>query len=190
MASFSKEIATLPPELQALMLEELHRIASRFMYAENQGHTLQATALVNEAYIKLAEKTIQITDKQHFVAIAAQQMRRILVDHAREKQANKRGGKQYKVTLVEQSHGSQASSNLEQIELIYVDELLKQLASFDSRAAQIFELKLFSMLSHPEIAQVLELSLATIERDIQAAKAWFKIQINNDKLPISAHKEN
>ena len=182
MTSFSSEIASLPTELQALMLEELHRIAVRFMYSEQQGHTLQATALVNEAYLKLADKTMHIADKKHFVAIAAQQMRRILVDHARQKNADKRGGKQHKVTLLEQPSDMQSSIGHDHVELIYIDKLLHQLSSFDPRAAHIFELKLFSMLSHPEIAEVLGLSLATIERDVQAAKAWLKIQIKTDDL--------
>jgi RNA polymerase sigma factor (TIGR02999 family) len=188
MTSFSNEIASLPTELQSVMLEELHRIAARFMYSEQQGHTLQATALVNEAYLKLADKTMHIADKKHFIAIAAQQMRRILVDHARQKNANKRGGKQHKVTLVEQPLDSQSDMGHDSIELIYIDELLNQLAAFDPRAAHIFELKLFSMLTHPEIAELLGLSLATIERDIQAAKAWLKIQMKTDDVSTNKNK--
>ena len=190
MASFSYEIASLAPELQTLMLDELHRIASRFMNAENKGHTLQATALVNEAYLKLAKKPVTIVDKQHFIAIAAQQMRRILVDHAREKNAAKRGGKQFQITLVEQVSDKSEPLNQDPVELIYIDELLNQIASFDPRASQIFELKLFSMLTNSEIAQVLEISIATVERDIQAAKAWFKVQIHAEKQTPLAQKEN
>ncbi|MBT1451874.1 sigma-70 family RNA polymerase sigma factor [Glaciecola sp. XM2] len=188
MTSFSSEIASLPTALQSVMLEELHRIAARFMHSEQQGHTLQATALVNEAYLKLADKTMHIADKKHFIAIAAQQMRRILVDHARQKHADKRGGKQQKVTLLEQPADIQPGIGHEHIELIYIDELLHQLAAFDPRAAHIFELKLFSMLTHPEIAEVLGLSVATIERDIQAAKAWLKIQMKTDDLSTNKKK--
>ena len=190
MPSFSNEIISLPPELQALMLEELHRIALRFMQSEQQGHTLQATALVNEAYIRLADKTMYISDKKHFIAIAAQQMRRILVDHAREKNAAKRGGKQYKVTLLEQASDTNSSQGNQGLELIYIDELLDQLSEFDPRAARIFELKLFSMLTHPEIAEVLALSLATVERDIQAAKAWLKVKMKADKTHVGKHNRN
>lgn len=194
MPSFSDEIASLPAELQSLLLEELHRIASRFMYSEQQGHTLQATALVNEAYLKLADKTMQIADKTHFIAIAAQQMRRILVDHARTKNADKRGGKQFKVTLVD--HGSNIERNIEHsagqehVELIYIDQLLDQLASFDPRASKIFELKLFSMLTHPEIAKVLKLSLTTVERDIHIAKTWFKVQMKAEAQNGDSAKED
>ncbi|MEP1448230.1 MAG: ECF-type sigma factor [Paraglaciecola sp.] len=185
MSTFSNKIESLPTEIQSLVLEELHRIASRFMRGEQQGHTLQATALVNEAYLKLANKTMHVVDKKHFTAIAAQQMRRILVDHAREKNAAKRGGNQVKVTLVDHHGDINALCGHNQLELIYIDELLNQLATFDSRASQIFELKLFSMLSHPDIAELLQLSLATIERDIQAAKAWFKVQLQAETLNSS-----
>ncbi|MEP4890915.1 MAG: ECF-type sigma factor [Aliiglaciecola sp.] len=184
MPSFANKIESLPPDMQSLMLAELHRIASRFMGAEQQGHTLQATALVNEAYVKLADKSMNITDKQHFIAIAAQQMRRILVDHAREKHATKRGGKQIKVTLADQQGDEALFSNQDQVELMYIDKLLSQLASFDQRASQIFELKLFSMLTHAEIADLLELSVPTVERDIQAAKAWFKVQMNEPRAGL------
>ncbi len=190
MSSFANKIESLSPEVQSLMLAELHRIASRFMCAEQQGHTLQATALVNEAYIRLAEKTMNIADKQHFIAIAAQQMRRILVDHAREKYAAKRGGKQIKVTLVDQQGDIAQLSSQDQVELMYIDELLNQLACFDQRASQIFELKLFSMLTHPEIADLLGLSVATVERDIQAAKAWFKVQIHANNSSSSSPERN
>lgn len=181
MPSFSNEIAALPPELQALMLQELHNIASRFMHQENAGHTLQATALVNEAYVKLADKTMDIVDEKHFVAIAAQQMRRILVDNARKKQAAKRGGRPLKMTFEEHAIASETESPNHQVELLYINKLLDELASFDERASQIFEIKLFSMLGNEDIAKIMDVSLTTVERDIKAAKAWFKLQLNNHK---------
>ncbi|WP_371195986.1 ECF-type sigma factor [Glaciecola sp. SC05] len=180
MSTFSNEIACLPFDLQALMLDELHNIASRFMNKESAGHTLQATALVNEAYVKLADKTVHFVDKQHFVAIAAQQMRRILVDSARQKQAAKRGGRPIKITLEESAIASPTELPNQQIELLYINELLDELASFDARASKIFEIKLFSMLGNEDIAKIMELSLATVERDIKAAKAWFKLQIRKN----------
>lgn len=178
MSSFSDQISSLPADLQSLMLTELHDIASRFMYKEQDGHTLQATALVNEAYLKLADKTMHIIDKQHLIAIAAQQMRRILVDHARQKQAAKRGDRPLKMDFFEDLIVDPVSRSEEQVELLYIDELLNELASFDQRAAQIFEIKLFSMLGNPDIANIMNISLATVERDMKAAKAWFKLKVN------------
>ncbi len=177
MSSFSSQIESLPVDLQSVMLSELHRIARRFMQSESNDHTLQATALVNEAYVKLSAKSMVISDKQHFIAIAAQQMRRILVDHAREKNALKRGGPQVKMTLVDE-HVDASSNNANQaLELIYVDKLLNELSTFDERASKVFELKMFSMMTNPEIAKVMSLSLATVERDLKAAKAWFAVQL-------------
>jgi RNA polymerase sigma factor (TIGR02999 family) len=158
---------------QALLIGELHRVAKHYMYNENAGHTLQATALVNEAYVKLAGKSIEVTNKSHFIALAARQMRRILVDHARQKVASKRGGQAVQITLA----GVAGDDDNEIIELIYIDKLLKQLASFDSRAAQVYELRLFSALTNPEIALIMGISLATVERDAKISKAWLKMEM-------------
>ena len=156
--------------LDVTIFLELRRIANHYMHLENAGHTLQATALVNEAYLKLSSHPLQLNDKKHFLALAAKQMRHILVDHARKKSAQKRGGDVLMVTLNE-SVGI-ASDHLN--ELIYLDELLSELAEFDPRGTQIFELKLFSALTNQEIADLLVLSLATVERDLKATKAWLK----------------
>lgn len=159
--------------LDEKIIFELHRIASHYMRREHAGHTLQATALVNEAYLKLMSHPLQVNDKNHFLALAAKQMRHILVDHARQKSAQKRGGDQLNVSLNE-SVGV-VSNHIN--ELIYIDELLLELAKFDPRGAQIFEIRLFSALSNQEIADTLQLSLTTVERDIKATKAWFKTHL-------------
>lgn len=158
------------------LLHELHRLANYYMHNERPGHTLQATALVNEAYIKLCNDGLTINDKQHFFALAAQQMRRILVDHARQKSAQKRGGDCLMVTL-NHSMGVVAEQSSD---LVYLDELLTQLAKFDPRGAQILELKLFTAMNNSEIANILALSLTTVERDIKAVKAWISSQLHND----------
>jgi RNA polymerase sigma factor (TIGR02999 family) len=163
---------TLSSKLPDTVVDELHRMASCYMHRENAGHTLQATALVNEAYLKLASHPLVVNDKQHFLALAAKQMRHVLVDHAREKSAQKRGGELLMVTLNESAGVAANQVN----ELIYLDELLQQLTQFDPRGAHIFELKLFSALTNPEIAELLQLSLTTVERDLKAAKAWLKTQ--------------
>ena len=172
---FAQSIDSLSHEMQVALIDELNRIARRYMQSEHAGHTLQAAALVNEAYINLVGKSIEVTDRGHFIALAAQKMRRILVDHARAKISAKRGSKPVMITL-----SQVASDNSDDnIDLIYLDELLGQLAEFDERAAQIFELKMFSSVTNDEIAGLLKLSVATVERDLKAAKAWLKNQMQN-----------
>lgn len=178
---FAQTIENLPADMQATLLSELNRIARRYMQAEHAGHTLQATALVNEAYVNLAGKSIQVSDKSHFIGLVAQKMRRILVDHARAKISEKRGSRPVMVTLSEiASHSSQ-----DNIDLIYLDELITQLSDFDSRGAHIFELKMFSSITNDEVASLLNLSVATVERDLKAAKAWLKNQMrSSDKSAV------
>ncbi|WP_371192883.1 ECF-type sigma factor [Glaciecola sp. SC05] len=172
---FTQAIQDLPAHMQSALLAELNQIAHRYMLAEHAGHTLQATALVNEVYVNMAGKNINVDSKSHFIALAAQNMRRILVDHARAKTSAKRGNRPIMVTLAEAIN--QADNH--NIDLIYLDKLLIQLSNFDQRAAQIFELKLFSSLTNDEIAKVLALSNATVERDLKAAKAWLKHQMQS-----------
>jgi RNA polymerase sigma factor (TIGR02999 family) len=170
---FAQTIDNLPADMQTALLKELNRIARRYMQTEHAGHTLQATALVNEAYVNLAGKSIQVSDNSHFIALVAHKMRQILVDHARAKVSEKRGSRPIMVTL----SGIASMDNNDNIDLIYLDELLTKLAEFDSRAAHIFELKMFSSITNDEVASLLEISLATVERDLKAAKAWLKIQM-------------
>jgi RNA polymerase sigma factor (TIGR02999 family) len=171
---FDKMMISISPSEQVKLMDELHRVAKRYMFKENAGHTLQATALVNEAYVKLAGKTIDVSNKHHFIALAARQMRRILVDHARQKLTDKRDSPAIQITLA-----NVAGGNDHVIELIHVDKLLKELSSFDARAAQVYELKIFSALTNAEIASILGISLATVERDAKVAKAWLKVELQN-----------
>lgn len=174
---FTQAIQDLPADMQSALLAQLNQIAHRYMQAEYAGHTLQATALVNEVYVNMAGKNINVDSKSHFIALAAQKMRRILVDHARAKTSAKRGNRPLMVTLAE-AVNQDDNININ-IELIYLDKLLIQLSKFDQRAAHIFELKLFSSLTNDEIANVLALSHATVERDLKAAKAWLKHQMQS-----------
>lgn len=172
---FAQTIENLPANMQATLLSELNSIARRYMQGEQLGHTLQATALVNEAYVNLAGKSLQVSNKSHFIGLVAQKMRRILVDHAREKISEKRGSRPVMVTLSEIS----SISSKDNIDLIYLDELITQLCEFDSRCAHIFELKMFSTITNDEVASLLNISVATVERDLKAAKAWLKNQMQS-----------
>ncbi len=160
-------------QITPLILDELHRLAMRYMKSENAGHTLQSTALVNEAYLKLVKMDIEYQDRLHFYAIAAKQMRRILVDHARQKLSAKRGGGQHKINIEDAVVYIQGNET----ELIILDELMQKLEGFDDRGARMFELRVFSGLSNQEIADVEQVSLATVEREIRVVKAWLKTSI-------------
>ncbi len=154
--------------LTPIIIDELHRLARHYMQNESPNHTLQATALVNEAYMKLIKMDVSWSDRVHFFAVAATQMRRILVDHARSKLTTKRGGEFQRVTLDEgYSYSTENNS-----ELIYIDELLTKLSQFDEKSARMFELRLFAGLSNEEIAEVEKVSISTIERELRTAKAW------------------
>ncbi len=159
-------------EMIALVYRELHRLASRVMHGENAGHTLQATALVSEAYLKLfGGAPVKPNDSQHFFALAAQQMRRILVDHARAKHANKRGG--VKVSLDEMY---QISSEPD-AGLVLVDEALKELQELDGEAAHVVELKFFGGYTDQETANIMGINVAKVRRDWEFARAWLHHQL-------------
>ena len=136
---------------------------------------MQATALVNEAYVNLSGKTLELEDKQHFIAIAARQMRRILVDHARKKLSDKRRHQSSNLSFAELE-----SNELSPFALIEIDRMLDSLSALDERAAKVYELRLFSGLVNAEIADLLDISLATVERDAKAAKAWIKSELASE----------
>jgi RNA polymerase sigma-70 factor, ECF subfamily len=155
--------------LTPLVYDELHRLANRYMRGEQPGHTLQTTALVNEAYIKLVDSSrVRWQNRSHFFAIAAQLMRRILVDFARRRRYQKRGADWQRVTLAE---GLDIAVNND-ADLVAVDEALEALAKLDPRKAQVVELRFFGGLSLEETAEALKLSTDTVGRDWRAAKAW------------------
>ena len=156
-------------QLMPLVERELHRIARRCMAGERAGHSLQATALVNEAYLRLIDaQQVKWQDRAHFLAMSARLMRRILVDWARSKQYQKRGGGALKVTFDEAL--PVASERGE--DLIALDEALQALAKFDERKSKVIELRFFGGLSVEETASVLSVSVDTVMRDWKLAKAW------------------
>lgn len=163
-------------ELMPLVYEELRRQASRFLRKERSGHTLQTTALIHEAYLKLIDqKNVEWQNRAHFYAIASTAMRRILVDYARERHREKRGGAAEALPLDE---ALQISAKEKSIDLVALDEALTRLAELDERQARIVELKYFSGLDNDETAAVLGVSNATVRRDWNFAKAWLKQEIS------------
>lgn len=156
-------------ELVPVVYAELRILAESYMRKERPGHTLQPTALVNEAWMKLADQTrVEWKGRAHFFGIAAQAMRRILVDHHRKRSAARRGGGEAAVTLVD----GPAETFQDPLDFIALDEALDELAELDPRAARIVELKFFGGLSVEETAEVLDISTPTVKRDWRTAKAW------------------
>jgi RNA polymerase sigma-70 factor, ECF subfamily len=160
-------------QLYPLVYDELHRLARRYMSRERKGHTLQTTALINEAYVRLVGQKVNWANRSHFFAISAQIMRRILIDHARRHAYAKRGGGAQQVSLEEA-----AAVTLDQgAELIRLDEALKSLAEMDPRRSQVVELRYFGGLNNEEIAGVLNVSENTVTRDWNMARAWLYQQL-------------
>ena len=157
-------------ELLPLVYDELHRQAARLLRRERQDHTLQTTALINEAYLKLIDqRNVQWQNRAHFFAIAAQAMRRILVDYARTKHREKRGGDANKVSLEE---ATMIAVEEKSVDLMALDEALTRLAKIDEQKARIVELRYFSGLSTKETAEVLGVSPKKIEHNWTMARAW------------------
>ena len=156
-------------ELAPVLHGELKRIARRYMRSERQGHTLQPTALVNEAFLRLVDvHGVQWQDRAHFFALAAQMMRRILVNYALARGAGKRGGAAHPVSLDEAMIVSPERDGA----LVELDEALQALAKLDARKAQVVELRFFAGLSVEETAAVLEVSPQTVLRDWKLSKTW------------------
>ena len=156
--------------LLPLVYDELHRQAARFLRKERQGHTLQTTALINEAYLKLIQQhSVNWESRTHFFAIAANAMRRILVDYAKTTHRKKRGGDNLKLPLEE---AMLVAAEEKSVDLIALDEALNKLAQQDERQARVVELRYFSGLSLEETAEALHISRATVATDWNMAKVW------------------
>ncbi len=151
-----------------LVYDELRRLARSYLRGERSGHTLESTALVHEAYLRLVNQNTSWQNRAHFFGIAAQMMRRILVDHARGHNAARRGEGACKVTLDEKIAGVQQRD----IDVMAVDEALTRLAQFDVQQSRIVELRFFAGLSIEDTSEVLKISPATVKRDWAMAKAW------------------
>src|SRR6478672_9762800 len=163
-------------ELTPLVYEELRRLAHHYMEGQRSNHTLQTTALVNEAYLRLADQTNPSwQNRAHFFAVAARAMRQILVSYARSNRAQKRGGGALKVELDEAALVSPEESK----QIVDLHEALETLATLDSRKAQVVELKYFGGLNYDEMAEVLKISPVTVRRDWRFAKAWLYTQLQN-----------
>jgi RNA polymerase sigma factor (TIGR02999 family) len=157
--------------LLKLVYNELHRQAHRYLQKERVGHTLQTTALVNEAYLKLnKQKNVYWESRSHFFAIAATMMRRILIDYAKTKHRDRRGGSEHKTLSLEEAL-TVAVSDMD-FDLLELDEALNRLAAKEAHLAKIVELRFFSGLDVAETAEVLGISESTVKRDWQMAKAW------------------
>ncbi len=166
-------------KLIPLVQPELQRLAHHYMGRERPGHTLQTTALIDDAYLQLAGKTLpQWQNRAHFFAVAAQLMRRIMVDHARHRQASKRGGGAIKVTLDEAAAVTQTRAE----ELLALDEAMEKLAAFDQRKAQVVEMRYFGGLTMDEIAEVLKIHVNTVTRDWTAARAWLFAALSGEEI--------
>jgi RNA polymerase sigma-70 factor (ECF subfamily) len=164
-------------KLIPLVQPELHRLAHHYMNRERAGHTLQTTALLNEAYLQLTDKTQRPwQNRTHFMAVAAQLMRRIMVDHARARCALKRGAGAIRVTLDEAALVTEERAE----ELLALDEALEKLAEFDRRRSEIVEMRYFGGLTVEEIADVLKVHPNTVMRDWRAAKAWLYAELTTE----------
>lgn len=160
---------TAPEQLMALVYDELRKLAQGYLEGERGDHTLQATALVHEAYVRLVDwKNVSWQNRAHFFALAAQVMRRVLVDHARRRKAEKRGGGLTKLALEEAVSFPQQR----EIDLVELDEALKTLAQLDAVQSNIVELRFFGGLTIEETAEAMRISPATVKREWTMAKAW------------------
>jgi len=162
-------------QLTPLVQGELHRLAKRYMAGERQGHILQTTALVNEAFLRLVDwQNVEWRNRAHFFGLAAQIMRRILVDFARARRREKRGGDEIQVSLSEAANVPYERS----AELVALDDALQTLEKMEPRQARVVELRFFAGLSLEETAEALKVSLSTVRRDWSLAEAWLYRELN------------
>ena len=177
LVDWSKGDQAALDKLMPLVYEELHRLARYYMRMERPGHTLQTTALINEAYLRLIDQqNVRWQNRAHFFGIAAQLMRRIVEDHARNHSRAKRGGGAHQVSLDETALVSEGRA----AELVALDDALQRLAAIDARKNQLVELRFFGGLSTEETAEVMKLSPRTVEREWNMAKAWLRREISNE----------
>ena len=169
-------------QLTPLVYDEIRRIAHRYVKHEREGQTLQTTALVHEAYMRLAgSQGIDWQNRAHFFAVTAQVMRHILIDHARRRQYVKHGGEVQQVSFDTVTRETVMMSQPRAAELLALDEALTELARLDARKSRVVELRYFGGLSLEETADVLEVSAMTVRRDWRAAKAWLFKAVKSEK---------
>lgn len=165
-------------KLMPVVYDELRRQAARYLRREQPGHTLQTTALIHEAYVRLVDqRNVQWQNRAHFFGIAAQMMRRILVDHARTKKRAKRGGSDIKVSLDDATVAVKGQN----LDVVAIDEALSRLAKIDEQQSRVVELRFFSGLTVEETAEVMGISPATVKRDWSMAKAWLHRELSGSR---------
>jgi len=164
-------------KLMPAVYDELRRQAARYLRRERAGHTLQTTALIHEAYVRLVDqRNVEWQNRAHFFGIAAQMMRRILVDHARTKKRAKRGGSDVKISLADAT----ILVKEQDLDVVALDEALTRLAEIDEQQSRIVELRFFSGLTVEETAEVMGISPATVKRDWSMAKAWLHRELSGE----------
>ncbi len=161
-------------ELTPLIYDDLRRIAARYLRSERAGHTLQATALVNESFARLSDSEPSFNDRAHFFAIAARTMRHILTDYGRARRSQKRGGGIAPITLQEER------VSLPTTDIVDIDDAITKLAEIDERKADVLVLHFFGGMTYEETAEALGVSPATVDRDLRLAKAWLANELKND----------
>ena len=155
-------------ELSPVLYETMKRLSSKYIQQEQHGYTLQATDLVHEAYVRLVDSEIDWQSRRHFYAVAASTMRRILIDRAREKNAQKRGQNANRITFIE----SNVENPQQWEDIFHMDEAIEQLSQQDKRKADIIQLHYFAGLTYQELALCMDISEATVERELRFSKAW------------------
>ncbi|HEY3838887.1 MAG TPA: sigma-70 family RNA polymerase sigma factor [Bryobacteraceae bacterium] len=164
-------------QLMPLVYDQLRVLAARCLSSERPEHTLRATALVNEAYLRLADANLSLNDRVHFYAVSARLLRHILVDHAKSLHRAKRGGGAAKLSLDEALVVGQAAPS----GILDLDEALERLAAHDSRKAEVVELIFFGGLTYDEAAEMLKISPATVHRELRMAKAWLHRELTGEQ---------
>jgi len=175
LASYGRGDKESLDQLMPVVYDELRRQAARYLRREQAGHTLQTTALIHEAYVRLVDqRNLQWQNRAHFFGIAAQMMRRILVDHARSKKRAKRGGSDVRVSLDDATVAVKGQD----LDVVALDEALQRLAQIDEQQSRVVELRFFSGLSVEETAEVMGISKSTVKRDWSMAKAWLHRELS------------
>jgi RNA polymerase sigma factor (TIGR02999 family) len=177
LASYGRGNKESLDQLMPIVYDELRRQAARYLRREQAGHTLQTTALIHEAYVRLVDqRNMQWQNRAHFFGIAAQMMRRILVDHARSKKRVKRGGSEIRVSFED----ANVAAKGQDLDVVALDEALERLAQIDEQQSRVVELRFFSGLSVEETAEVMGISKSTVKRDWSMAKAWLHRELSGE----------
>lgn len=177
LASYGRGDKESLDQLIPIVYDELRRQAARYLRREQAGHTLQTTALIHEAYVRLVDqRNMQWQNRAHFFGIAAQMMRRILVDHARSKKRAKRGGSDIRVSLGD----AEVAAKDQELDVVALDRALERLARIDEQQSRVVELRFFSGLSVEETAEVMGISKSTVKRDWSMAKAWLHRELSGE----------